>query len=427
MTLSEVRSAVLNSPNKDWLDKNARAVIDLPHINVQEDLVGFTTVYEFINRQCSNWSGKKESLPSSLERSRSHFKEILSQLQQFVNSYVRPEKNLNQVNSQWGNIQRSIETRNPNNEAIFTAEAPETDFLIALHKDLPLAVSGAMDFITQRLKQNQFANPDYFTGILQAYEWKLADKSAIQQARKSQKANLGRIRSQFNNYLKDAENDLEQHYQTTRNKTDEAAKALDKLVAEKKTYFDGWFQETRNEFGDFNTISKKSLQDLEDLYEKKLQLHAPAKFWKVRAAGLDADGKRWMGWLIGSSCLAVVLLFILLILLSNGTLKEIFTNTGAAIKWSVIFITFISFLAYAIRTFSKLTFSAFHLKRDAEERRQLVYVYLALAKDKNIDDTERHLVMQSIFSRADSGLLKEDSSPTMPGNIIDKVLGRGSS
>lgn len=92
-----------------------------------------------------------------------------------------------------------------------------------------------------------------------------------------------------------------------------------------------------------------------------------------------------------------------------------------------MFVTLISFLAYLIKTFNKLSFSTYHLVRDAEERKQLVYVYLALKQDKALKDEERILILQSIFSRADSGLLKEDSSPSMPGTngIMDRVL-RGS-
>jgi hypothetical protein len=117
--------------------------------------------------------------------------------------------------------------------------------------------------------------------------------------------------------------------------------------------------------------------------------------------------------------LGTVLFFI-----SDGTLKDLFSATGSAIRWSIVFVTFVSFLAYAIRIFAKLTFSAYHLFRDAEEREQLAYVYLALKKEKNIDDTERHLIMQSLFSRADSGLLRDDSSPTMPGgSVIEKIMG----
>ena len=32
------------------------------------------------------------------------------------------------------------------------------------------------------------------------------------------------------------------------------------------------------------------------------------------------------------------------------------------------------------------------------------------------------LIIQSLFSRADTGLLKEDSSPTMPNDVISKVM-----
>ena len=72
-----------------------------------------------------------------------------------------------------------------------------------------------------------------------------------------------------------------------------------------------------------------------------------------------------------------------------------------------------------------MTFSTFHLSRDAEEREQLTYVFLAMQKEKAIDPTERHLIMQSLFSRADTGLLKDEGSPTMPGNIFDKVIASG--
>ncbi|HAZ24710.1 MAG TPA: hypothetical protein DCY95_08810, partial [Algoriphagus sp.] len=92
---------------------------------------------------------------------------------------------------------------------------------------------------------------------------------------------------------------------------------------------------------------------------------------------------------------------------------------------SVIFITLVSFLAFLIKTLSKMTFSTFHLSRDAEEREQLTYVFLAMQKEKAIDPTERHLIMQSLFSRADTGLLKDEGSPTMPGNIFDKVIASG--
>jgi len=71
----------------------------------------------------------------------------------------------------------------------------------------------------------------------------------------------------------------------------------------------------------------------------------------------------------------------------------------------------------------KFMFSNFHLARDAEEREKLTYLYLALISNGQFNEDERKIVMQSLFSRSDTGLLKEDSSPTMPGvnSLFDKI------
>ena len=46
---------------------------------------------------------------------------------------------------------------------------------------------------------------------------------------------------------------------------------------------------------------------------------------------------------------------------------------------------------------------------------------MALIKDKAITDKERALVINALFSRSDSGLLKNDIGPTMSGNVMDLV------
>jgi len=63
-------------------------------------------------------------------------------------------------------------------------------------------------------------------------------------------------------------------------------------------------------------------------------------------------------------------------------------------------------------------FSSFHLARDCEERHTLTYFYLSLLKDSKVENSDRPLIMQSLFSRADTGLLKEDSAPTMPNDVM---------
>lgn len=55
-------------------------------------------------------------------------------------------------------------------------------------------------------------------------------------------------------------------------------------------------------------------------------------------------------------------------------------------------------------------------------------VYLALLQEGAINGDERNLVLEALFSRVETGLLKRDSSPEMPGisSLIEKLTsGRG--
>lgn len=77
---------------------------------------------------------------------------------------------------------------------------------------------------------------------------------------------------------------------------------------------------------------------------------------------------------------------------------------------------------FLLRTLSRLTFSSFHLQRDAEEREQLSHLYLSLINEEAVDERSREIVLQALFSRAESGLLMGDSTPSMP-NAADVIAG----
>ena len=75
-----------------------------------------------------------------------------------------------------------------------------------------------------------------------------------------------------------------------------------------------------------------------------------------------------------------------------------------------------------MKVLSKMTFSSFHLMRDAQEREQLTYLYLALTHESEIDKSSRDIVLQSLFSRSETGLLVKENGPTMP--TISEILPR---
>jgi hypothetical protein len=195
------------------------------------------------------------------------------------------------------------------------------------------------------------------------------------------------------------------------------------LKSEQILQFENWFNGIQTEFDIFFTNSNDNIKSNEDLYREKLRLEAPAEYWKKRSEVLKNDGQKFLIWLVILIVFAANGLFILLFQIPDGMLLKVFDDKIIAIKWSIILVTMFSLLAYGIKILAKLTFSSYHLSRDAEEREQLTHFYLALKKDTTIEPEERQLILQSLFSRSDTGLLKEDSSPTMPSSIIEKFSG----
>jgi hypothetical protein len=59
--------------------------------------------------------------------------------------------------------------------------------------------------------------------------------------------------------------------------------------------------------------------------------------------------------------------------------------------------------------------------RDAQEREQLTYLYLSLTDEAAIDKESRHIVLQALFSRSETGLLAQEHGPTMPSTDLIKA------
>lgn len=195
-------------------------------------------------------------------------------------------------------------------------------------------------------------------------------------------------------------------------------------VKKSKEEFDNWKKgtaetyktDTRNLHESYNNKFNQWLEKVENLensYREKLRLEPAASYWKTKAEDYKNLGNRW----------AIILsVFVAVGLAIFGVLFYTWVNAQAtaisidSLQGVVLFITLLSVYAFAIKALSKLVFSSYHLQRDAEEREQLTYLYLSLTHEKDDFDTDaRSIVLQALFSRADTGLISGDSSPTMPG------------
>ena len=163
----------------------------------------------------------------------------------------------------------------------------------------------------------------------------------------------------------------------------------------------------------------KRCADLENLYENKLRIEEPADYWKLMSEMYAKKGKAWL--IAGCALAALIVAMLICIIIFVPNVFDADSHWFDILKNSAIVTVIAGVAIYVLRIFVKMALSSFHLGRDAKEREQLSYYYLSLIEKKAITDRERALIINSLFSRSDTGLLKGDSAPTMATNISDII------
>ncbi len=419
MDIKSFRKLVNDSDLKDQLN-NIEITLYFDYSDSEIKLKGIQSIYKFILDQVIGWNKAEKIVPYFLV-SKMHFEGLKSNIIDFA-SYFNGQ-NQSQFNNHWNHIQSELsKTKKSNHHFIFLYDSPETDFLTSVYNKDSSYFDGALDYITKT--ESNYSNvANYFTGRLLGYEYTHQGESEIHKRRISEKQSLNQIKSKFNDYIVEAEQQLNGYLSDSKENLTTHFETVDKLKEEKDKNFEDWFKNTEGRFDNFYSLAQENIKTNEDLYREKLRLEAPADYWNKRASKLKNESNNYLDWLIRISLYGSLLLFVLLISLGNNFYQNVFNDHIKGIKWSLILITIISIIAFIIRILAKLYMSSLHLSRDAEEREQLTHFYLALKKDTTIEPEERQLILQSLFSRADTGLLKEDSSPTMPTSIIEKFSG----
>ena len=445
MTNAEFKKKIAEATEQEWYKTIS---VDFCFRLNPRKIIGLTAIYEFVNMQIDGWS-KYSDLPNELNKNKDNFTNIKTAILSFVNTCS--EHTAQTLDLYWSgatNWNRTTNATNATNatnvinvintcinDNLLPYEIPEIGFLVNVYENTPNYFFGAYDFIVNK-SSHRLNTSDNFYGAILAYEFTLKDTTEISNRRNAEKKSISQIRNDFQKYLSESEQQITTHLSNANTKFAEYVEKINELKDEKEKLFLDWFENTKNELWqkwfeqttnnlvDLENDYKEKKEELEKIYHEKLKLEAPAKYWDERATKLKNQG--WV-------CLGIIVVLIIFgcwffsdILLNpyNVIFTGLFDNDKAtAIKGTLIYITLISFWVYCIRTLSKVMFSSFHLARDCDERHTLTYFYLSLLKDASVDNDDRKLIMQSLFSRADTGLLKEDSSPAMPNDIVSKIIG----
>lgn len=408
MDINDFNILIGESENKEWYDKRS-LTLNYPQVGFNNTFNGVASIYEFIIRQVDGYQSLGDLPPEFLDIKKM-FERAQSEMIRLLTG-----KNINE--SEWNNIFIGIRNNQPK---IFFYDSPETAFLIKLFKEKQESYTGAIEYFNGQIQN--INNKNYFIGYLMSYEFQSKNLSEIVDRKSKEKKSIETIRNEFQKLYETSEQCVTEYINKTRERFSSYSGLIDQLKIDKEKLFQEWFESEKQDFSTFFEKSEQKIKTLETTYQEQLRLKKPAEYWNKRAELLKNEGKYFLHWLIGLLAFACITLYCLLWLTPAGMLLSFIKGDASAIKWSLIYITFISFLVFGIRAISKAMFSSFHLARDAEEREQLTYFYLSLLNDSSIDDKDRSLIMQSLFSRSDTGLLKEDSSPTMPGNVAEKFM-----
>lgn len=262
---------------------------------------------------------------------------------------------------------------------------------------------------------------DNLIGAVSAYEF-LMQGSEIVSRRRSERISLGKLRSELFERKQNLDSEIEEiknNYGEWDNEARETAhkiqRIVTKLAARQRKMQESKFRELTEKWSD-------NVRNLEHSYAEKLKLSKPAEYWKESARKYACHGYWWIGALTLSLAFGVWLFYRFFTTWLQGAELAIELQSLQGI---ILFGTGATVYAYIVRVLSKLVFSSFHLMRDAQEREQLTYLYLALSKETDVDEASRQIVLQALFSRSETGLLAQEHGPTMPSAAdgLRKVMG----
>ena len=89
---------------------------------------------------------------------------------------------------------------------------------------------------------------------------------------------------------------------------------------------------------------------------------------------------------------------------------------------SIILLAIISLVIYVLRIFIKMATSSKHLMEEYKQKYTLTYFYLSLVNNGNIDDEKaKNIILTSLFTKVDTGLLKNDNSSDNVITILSQL------
>ena len=213
--------------------------------------------------------------------------------------------------------------------------------------------------------------------------------------------------------------------ETLRSITKEKDDFINYMDKEKEDY-KAWFESTSVNIDDFIRNHNKELANIEKTYEEKLKVEEPAKFMLEQSKKYKWTFVRWTVAIVILSIILIGLMALVIHPQVNFDDKLITVNIlskETPVYSSVILLAIISLVVYILRIFIKMAVSAKHLMEEYKQKYSLTYFYLSLINNGNIQDEKtQNIILTSLFTKADTGLIKNDGSNDADKTILSLLI-----
>lgn len=403
----------------------------------------FRSLRSFCIQERDFWQEKRKQFPSNWLEKRDlplQF-QVPVQLMQLVEWFDNSQDVVAKEGSSW--VQQQIQRKHSSfgqnfHQNWLYSDHEYTQSFIDCYKQYGKLAAEAFLFYIQK-KHSQIPGNmsfDQLKGYIAAYEFENQDSDLVKR-RKGELAAIGKIRkdfteskdklfgevaalkSDYENLSAEAKQALVEELESWQKQRVENNEKVDQSMTEYQSSVSDAIDAHNAEIEAIKEESRNKIRELEETYEERLRLEPAATYWKDSASRL-----RIQGGVLG----LLIMITVVIGLVAGGYLFHIWLSHEklpidlSSLQGVLITITVLAIYAYILRLLSRLTFSSFHLMRDAEEREQLTYLYLALSNETDVDEKSREIVLQALFSRSETGLLTNEHGPVMPGMDLNQLL-----
>ena len=370
-------------------------------------------VKDFCKKEHDFWAAVNDSIEGKLTLNQAytkanHFQAIMNVFKSWEEQ--EPEWDENTFTAQF-NLLNQQQFRQLSGDWVWHGQA-FIPIWVDLYNKAQTTADSFMLTVLKRNASNIGGSVDHMSGHILGYEFLMQDESDLTKRRNSEKKSLSQLRTELNDKNTQLISETDNFKESIESWGDLTRDEFERLYKIKQKLAERQRKNQARRFSKELSSWNKNIKNLESTYEEVLRLRKPAEYWNKAAKKYGIQGLILSVLIIASVAMGLIYFEGFFIAWLQGQELDVKLNT---IQGVVIFGTIVAVYAFLIRVLSRLTFSSFHLMRDAEEREQLTYLYLSLSEETNVDEEARSIVLQALFSRSETGLLNQEHGPAMPG------------